>query len=167
MIDGVAYTDGRQNSRSRNVLKLYRVLARAGAAKANSPQRHGEAGGPEVWAQPRYPGREPVRTAPSTAVQDRVEGWSFLCRAAAEHQPHLPGSMGRMRSGIGRQPQTQAKLVCLKCGLSANADSISALNIREASLACSQPWHAVSASWQEPTEGIHRLGVEPVGIPGL
>ena|SRR5947207_5641906 len=28
------------------------------------------------------------------------------------------------------------------------ADSISAANIREASLACSQPWHAVSASWQ-------------------
>ncbi len=66
--------------------------------------------------------------------------------------------------------KTQAKLVCLKCGLSANADSISAVNIREAglaSLACSQLWHAVSASWQEPTEGIHSLGVEPVGIPGL
>src|SRR6266566_5722133 len=65
--------------------------------------------------------------------------------------------------------KTQAKLVCLKCGLSANADFISAVNIREAglaSLACSQPSHAVSASWQEPTEGIHRLGVEPVGIPG-
>src|SRR6266699_4065700 len=77
MIDGVAYTDGRQNSRSRNVLKLYRVLARAGAARANSLQRHGEAGGPEVWAQPRDPGREPVRTAPSTAVQDRVEGCLF------------------------------------------------------------------------------------------
>ena len=66
--------------------------------------------------------------------------------------------------------KTQAKFVCLKCGLSANADFISAVNIREAglaSLACSQPSHAVSASWQEPTEGIHRLGVEPVGIPGL
>ena len=66
--------------------------------------------------------------------------------------------------------KTQAKFVCLKCGLSANADFISAVNIREAglaSLACAQPWHAVSASWQEPTEGIHRLGVEPVGIPGL
>jgi len=54
--------------------------------------------------------------------------------------------------------KTQAKFVCLKCGLSANADFISAVNIREAglaSLACSQPSHAVSASWQEPTEGIH------------
>jgi len=45
------------------------------------------------------------------------------------------------------------------CGhVSANADFISAVNIREAglaSLACTQPSHAVSASWQEPTEGIH------------
>ena len=31
-------------------------------------------------------------------------------------------------------------------------------------LTCSQPSHAVSASWQEP---IHSLGVEPLGIPGL
>src|SRR6266576_3199585 len=117
MIDGVAYTDGRQNSRSRNVLKLYRVLARAGAAKANSPQRHGEAGGPEVWAQPRDPGREPVRTAPSTAVQDRLEGWSFLRRAAAEHQPHLPDSMGGCGQVSADNCKTQAKLVCLKWGL--------------------------------------------------
>ena len=62
----------------------------------------GEAGGPEVWAQPRDPGREPVRTAPSTGVQDRVEGRSVVSRATAEHQPHLPGILGRMRSGISR-----------------------------------------------------------------
>jgi len=44
--------------------------------------------------------------------------------------------------------------------LSANADSISAVSIQEASLACRQPWHAASASRQEP-EGIHSVGVEP------
>ena len=55
----------------------------------------GEAGGPEVWAEPRDPGREPVRTAPSTGVQDRVEGRSVVSRAA-------PGILGRMRSGISR-----------------------------------------------------------------
>src|SRR6266550_9409357 len=56
----------------------------------------------------------------------------------------------KAKAGIARlhQRTTQAKLVCLKCGLSANADFISAVNIREASLACRQPWHAVSASWQ-------------------
>ena len=52
--------------------------------------------------------------------------------------------------GCGQVPKdnrkTQAKLVCLECGLSANADSICAVNIREA-----------GASWQEPTEGIQTL----------
>ncbi len=54
------------------------------------------------YKTPRDPGREPVRTAPSTGVQDRVEGRSVVSRASAEHQPHLPGILGRMRSGVGR-----------------------------------------------------------------
>src|SRR2546421_8517488 len=127
MID-VAYTDDRQNSRSRNVPKLYRVLARAGAAKANSPQRHGEAGGSEVWAQPRYPGRQPVRTAPSTAVQGRQlqykTDWrgGLFCAVPPQNTsrtcPAAWGGCGQVRAG---NRKTQAKLVCLECGLSANA----------------------------------------------
>ena len=53
--------------------------------------------------------------------------------------------------------KTQAKFACVGCGFSANADFVSAVNIREAglaSLACSQPSGDVSPSCQEPTEGI-------------
>ncbi|HYU21575.1 MAG TPA: transposase, partial [Candidatus Dormibacteraeota bacterium] len=68
-----------------------------------------------------------------------------------------PVSLGGCGLVSADNRKTQAKFACVKCGLSANADFISAVNIREAgfaSLACSQPSHAVSAS-QEPTEGIH------------
>ena len=53
--------------------------------------------------------------------------------------------------------KTQAKFVCVECGFSAHADWVGATNIREAGLAllaCSSSSHAVSASCQEPTEGI-------------
>lgn len=53
--------------------------------------------------------------------------------------------------------KTQAKFVCVKCGFSANADFVGALNIKEAglaSLACSSSSPDVRASCQEPTEGI-------------
>jgi len=69
-----------------------------------------------------------------------------------------PVSLGGCGLVSADNRKTQAKFECVQCGLSANADFISAVNIREAgfaSLACSQPSHAVSASWQEPTEGIH------------
>ena len=69
-----------------------------------------------------------------------------------------PVSLGGCGLVSADNRKTQAKFACIQCGLSANADFISAVNIREAgfaSLACSQPSHAVSASWQEPTEGIH------------
>jgi len=52
---------------------------------------------------------------------------------------------------------SQAKFVCVECGFSANADSVGAVNIREAGLAslpCSQPSGDVSPTCQEPTEGI-------------
>ena len=51
----------------------------------------------------------------------------------------------------------QTKFVCIECGFSAHADWVGAINIKEAglaSLACSSSSHAVSASCQEPTEGI-------------
>jgi len=53
--------------------------------------------------------------------------------------------------------KTQTKFVCVKCGFSAHADWVAAVNIKEAglaSLACSSSWHARNASCQEPTEGI-------------
>lgn len=53
--------------------------------------------------------------------------------------------------------KSQAKFVCVSCGLSANADWVGAVNIREAgfaSLACSSASGDVSPSCQEPTEGI-------------
>jgi putative transposase len=53
--------------------------------------------------------------------------------------------------------KTQAKFVCVRCGFSAHADWVAAINIREAGfalLACRSSSHAVSASWQEPTEGV-------------
>ena len=51
--------------------------------------------------------------------------------------------------------KTQAKFVCVKCGFSAPADYVGAVNIKEAGfalLACSQPSPAARASCQEPTE---------------
>jgi putative transposase len=66
--------------------------------------------------------------------------------------------------------KSQAKFVCGRCGFSAPADFVSAVNIREAglaSLACSSSSGDVNPSWQEPTEGIPAFGVEPVGIPSL
>jgi len=54
--------------------------------------------------------------------------------------------------------KSQAKFVCAQCGFSAHADWVGAVNIREAGfalLACSSSSHVVSASCQEPTEGIH------------
>jgi len=53
--------------------------------------------------------------------------------------------------------KSQAKFVCVKCGFSANADLLGAVNIKEAGLAllaCSQPSSEVKAPCQEPTEGI-------------
>ena len=60
-----------------------------------------------------------------------------------------PVSLGGCGLVSADNRKTQAKFACVQCGLSANADFISAVNIREAgfaSLACSQPSHAVSAS---------------------
>ena len=51
--------------------------------------------------------------------------------------------------------KSQAKFVCGRCGFSAHADFVGAVNIREAglaSLACSSSSGEVSPSWQEPTE---------------
>lgn len=52
---------------------------------------------------------------------------------------------------------TQAKFVCVKCGFSANADFVSACNIREAGLAllaCGEDGLLDASAKQEPTEGI-------------
>lgn len=54
--------------------------------------------------------------------------------------------------------KTQEKFICVRCGFSANADWVGAVNIRDAglaSLACSPSSPAIRASCQEPTEGIH------------
>jgi putative transposase len=56
--------------------------------------------------------------------------------------------------------KSQAKFVCGRCGFSAHADFVSAVNIREAglaSLACSLSSAEVGRLWQEPTEGIPAL----------
>jgi putative transposase len=56
--------------------------------------------------------------------------------------------------------KSQAKFVCGRCGLSAPADFVAAVNIREAglaSLACASSSGEVSPSCQEPTEGIPAL----------
>ena len=53
--------------------------------------------------------------------------------------------------------KSQAKFLCVECGFRANADFVSAVNIREAGLAllaCSSSSGEVSPSCQEPTEGI-------------
>ncbi|PYX79648.1 MAG: cytosine methyltransferase [Acidobacteria bacterium] len=63
----------------------------------------------------------------------------------------------RCRHTSTENRQTQAKFVCVKCGFSAPADWVAAINIKEAglaSLACSSSWHARSASCQEPTEDM-------------
>jgi len=64
--------------------------------------------------------------------------------------------------------KTQAKFVCLKCGLSANADFISAVNIREAGLA-SLALFATFACSQCVVAGTHRrypsLRRRPVSTP--
>jgi len=113
---------------------------------------------PEVWAHRAILDGSPFELRRQLEYTDRVEGRSLVSRATAEHQPHLPGILGGCGLVSADNRKTQAKFACVQCGLSANADFISAVNIREAgfaSLACSQPSHAVSASWQEPTEGIH------------
>src|SRR5438270_626097 len=49
------------------------------------------------------------------------------------------------------------KFACVQCGLTANADCVAAVNIKEAGLAliaCSQSSAEVRPSWQAPTEGI-------------
>src|SRR5207302_10803583 len=63
----------------------------------------------------------------------------------------------RCRHTAAENRQTQTKFVCVKCGFSAHADWVAAINIKEAglaSLACSSSSHARNASCQEPTEGI-------------
>src|SRR5437588_587303 len=63
----------------------------------------------------------------------------------------------RCRHTSTENRQTQAKFVCVKCGFSAPADWVAAINIKEAglaSLACSSSWHARSASCQAPTEDM-------------
>ncbi len=167
MIDGVAYTDGRQNSRSRNVLKLYRVPARAGAAKANSPQRHGEAGGPEVWAQPRDPGRKPVR-AGAVELQYKTDwrGGLFYAVPAQNTSRTCPVAWGGCGQVSADNRKTQAKFVpemraVSQCGFHQCGKYPRGVASLSATLAGSK---CVVAG---TTEGIHRLGVEPVGIPGL
>src|SRR2546429_3618278 len=81
-----------------------------------------------------------------------------------------PVSLGGCGQVSADSRKRQAKFVCVKCGLSANADFISAVNIREAglaSLACSQPSHAVSAAWQGTPPGIHSYAWEPPENPGF
>jgi putative transposase len=55
----------------------------------------------------------------------------------------------------GENRKTQEKFTCIRCGFSADADWVGAVNIKEAGLAllaCSQSSGDVSSSWQEPTE---------------
>src|SRR2546423_11260009 len=80
-----------------------------------------------------------------------------------------PVSLGGCGQVSADSRKRQAKFVCVKCGLSANADFISAVNIREAGLASPArfpPFHAVKAAGQGPPPRISPLAGDTREAPG-
>jgi len=115
-------------------------------------QEHQQVGA-KVWVEPCNLGRQPVRVAPPTEIQNTVARRSACSCATANTSRKCP-ECGQVSA---ENRKSQAKFVCVECAFSAHADFVAAVNIREAglaSLACSQASSDVRASCQEPTEGI-------------
>jgi hypothetical protein len=98
--------------------KPRRCLYRRPASQEHE-QVSGKEDGTKVWAEPFNLGRQSVRVAPSTGIQDAMARWFACPCASTEHESQVP----RVRTGISREPQDTSE-VCLRrmrilgqCGL--------------------------------------------------
>src|ERR1700730_2313242 len=118
-------------------------------------QRHespaGEARGPEVRAESLHPRRQSFELRRQLEYKTQWRGGLLVSVPPQNTSRKCP----ECRHTAAENRKRQAKFVCVRCGFSAHADFVGAVNIKEAGLAllaCSEPSPEARASWQEPTE---------------